>query len=312
MVGAASVGERDALAMLKDNTLKERFIRGVRNQTVQRELRRTAIEFNQRTFIEMRNEVLKLFQDADPTVNAKVRPYEVESARITHDGGNLTAMRNEISYLRETLNEVVQVLNKKPKKKLECYNCGREGHLKRECKSPPLCFECKKFGHFCKDCPERMGRVKTPQSPEVEVVNGLVAPGDLNRDIPNNIVSNSPTAEVLIAGITTGCILDTGAEASLIPLSYYQKYLQPSSGELDSAKDIVRVTGVSGTTIPVVGFLQSTIAIRGCIRVEVPEVHIIANRSDTEKNGGPRDHVGICSGIRAERGSTHSRKRWCN
>ena len=43
MESAASIDESEALAQMKDSTLKERFITGVKDQHCQRELRRTAL-----------------------------------------------------------------------------------------------------------------------------------------------------------------------------------------------------------------------------------------------------------------------------
>nr|QNG98807.1 gag protein [Human immunodeficiency virus 1] len=46
---------------------------------------------------------------------------------------------------------------KGPKRTIKCFNCGREGHLARNCRAPRKkgCWKCGKEGHQMKDCTER-------------------------------------------------------------------------------------------------------------------------------------------------------------
>nr|QPJ74638.1 gag protein [Human immunodeficiency virus 1]QRL06250.1 gag protein [Human immunodeficiency virus 1] len=46
---------------------------------------------------------------------------------------------------------------KGPKKTIKCFNCGKEGHLARNCRAPRKrgCWKCGKEGHQMKDCTER-------------------------------------------------------------------------------------------------------------------------------------------------------------
>jgi hypothetical protein len=43
----------------------------------------------------------------------------------------------------------------------DCCNCGKSGHLARDCPEPtkakgagPVCFNCGQTGHMARDCPE--------------------------------------------------------------------------------------------------------------------------------------------------------------
>nr|AAZ28899.1 gag protein [Human immunodeficiency virus 1] len=62
-------------------------------------------------------------------------------------------------------NIMMQRGNFKGQKKIKCFNCGREGHLARNCRAPRKkgCWKCGKEGHQMKDCTERqanfLGRI---------------------------------------------------------------------------------------------------------------------------------------------------------
>nr|QIC95597.1 gag protein [Human immunodeficiency virus 1]QIC95612.1 gag protein [Human immunodeficiency virus 1] len=54
-------------------------------------------------------------------------------------------------------NVMMQKSNFKGQKRSKCFNCGREGHLARNCRAPRKkgCWKCGKEGHQMKDCTER-------------------------------------------------------------------------------------------------------------------------------------------------------------
>nr|WEU84041.1 gag protein [Human immunodeficiency virus 1] len=52
---------------------------------------------------------------------------------------------------------LMQRSNFKGSKRIKCFNCGKEGHLARNCRAPRKkgCWKCGKEGHQMKDCTER-------------------------------------------------------------------------------------------------------------------------------------------------------------
>lgn len=61
-----------------------------------------------------------------------------------------------MSQLQPT-NMMMQRGNSKGPKRIKCFNCGKEGHLARNCRAPRKkgCWKCGKEGHQMKDCTER-------------------------------------------------------------------------------------------------------------------------------------------------------------
>nr|AUM59869.1 gag protein [Human immunodeficiency virus 1] len=74
---------------------------------------------------------------------------------------------------------------KGPKRTIKCFNCGKEGHLARNCRAPRKkgCWKCGKEGHQMKDCTERQANFL-----------GKIWPSNKGR--PGNFLQNrtEPTA----------------------------------------------------------------------------------------------------------------------
>nr|AJP76432.1 gag protein [Human immunodeficiency virus 1] len=70
---------------------------------------------------------------------------------------------------------------KGPKRIIKCFNCGKEGHLARNCRAPRKkgCWKCGKEGHQMKDCTERQANFL-----------GKIWPSNKGR--PGNFLQNRP------------------------------------------------------------------------------------------------------------------------
>nr|CCA61243.1 Gag polyprotein [Human immunodeficiency virus 1] len=70
---------------------------------------------------------------------------------------------------------------KGPKRMIKCFNCGKEGHLARNCRAPRKkgCWKCGREGHQMKDCTERQANFL-----------GKIWPSHKGR--PGNFLQNRP------------------------------------------------------------------------------------------------------------------------
>lgn len=78
-------------------------------------------------------------------------------------------------------NIMMQRSNFRGPKRIKCFNCGKEGHLARNCRAPRKkgCWKCGKEGHQMKDCTERQANFL-----------GKIWPSHKGR--PGNFLQNRP------------------------------------------------------------------------------------------------------------------------
>nr|WCD67834.1 gag protein [Human immunodeficiency virus 1] len=74
---------------------------------------------------------------------------------------------------------------KGPRRSIKCFNCGKDGHLARNCRAPRKkgCWKCGKEGHQMKDCTERQANLQG---------NFLGKIWPPNRGRPGNFLQNRP------------------------------------------------------------------------------------------------------------------------
>ena len=96
-------------------------------------------------------------------------------------------------------------------------------------------------------------------------------------------MARSPTAAIEIGGVPVGCVLDTGAETSLMPYSFYEENLAGVVG-LENVATFMRIVGVNGLDVPFEGCLEVQITIFGQIIMASFLVQQDATGSGVERN----------------------------
>ena len=82
-------------------------------------------------------------------------------------------------------------------------------------------------------------------------------------ELLEKLVTKSPTAEIEIGGVPVVCVLDTGAETSLIPSSFYYEHLTGLVKGLQSVGTFLKIVGVNDLDVPIEGYLDVPIIIFG-------------------------------------------------
>ncbi|KAJ8030630.1 hypothetical protein HOLleu_27098 [Holothuria leucospilota] len=111
--------------------------------------------------------------------------------------------------------------------------------------------------------------VRQTQSVTQASVNTLIGVQTVEGDevgVPEaleGLIARSPTATLEIGGTSVGCILDTGAETSLIPSSLYRSMPTGILGDPKQLGCHLKVRGANGLDIPFEGYVELPIKAMG-------------------------------------------------
>ena len=181
---AATLAEGQALALLRDNALKEQFAKGVRQPSVRQELRRLALASVGRPFFQMRDEALLLLrEDEDRSRRLRVRTTDVEQAPSTPVHALLSQVPISCASASETvLTQILQTQQQLQQQMLQLISQqqqiaqqvqtmvgqGRPNFPFSDNRTPRprgsargayldqrLCHFCNQPGHFVRACPRK-------------------------------------------------------------------------------------------------------------------------------------------------------------
>lgn len=92
--------------------------------------------------------------------------------------------------------------------------------------------------------------------------------------LPRGLVGIKCTAQVIIAGKDTSCLLDTGSQVTTVPKSFYEQHL--SDLTLHPLDDLLEVEGANGQSVPYLGYIELSITFLNDFVGTDLEVHTLA------------------------------------
>ncbi|XP_059819440.1 uncharacterized protein LOC132390922 [Hypanus sabinus] len=157
-----------------------------------------------------------------------------------------------------------------------CFNCGKEGHFRRDCGRPRVCYSCGEEGHFRWDC-ERQGvpRRTSPSATKKGEVSGKLRRGSVREwtgasggtrsqrsagrppgahaSVPDGLVGPRASVGLRIEGVYAKAVLDTGSQVTLLYRSFYNQHLKHLPV---TPFDALQIWGVSEGDYPYDGYLS--------------------------------------------------------
>ena len=82
-------------------------------------------------------------------------------------------------------------------------------------------------------------------------------------EVRRRLLSKSPTANVIVNGIPTKCLLDTGAEASLLSAQFYREHIVGTKEQLQPVGTLIKLMGANDIEVPIQGYIETTLEVFG-------------------------------------------------
>lgn len=100
--------------------------------------------------------------------------------------------------------------------------------------------------------PQHPNKKKPVNCQEITLTTSTVPPR-----LPEGLVGSCCTANVKIAGVSFNCLLDTGSQVTMIPVSVYNQ--QFSDQPVKSLCDLLQVEGAAGQAVPYLGYVEMVV-----------------------------------------------------
>ena len=110
------------------------------------------------------------------------------------------------------------------------------------------CFRCGEHGHLRRDCTTIMDHANK------NYFRASARSASCKKANPDSLVGQTPEAEVIVQGITTMALLDTGATISTMTEAFYQEHLQHLP--IHPVENILTIECADGSALPYKGYVE--------------------------------------------------------
>lgn len=157
-------------------------------------------------FVEYANDKLDIMQSLELTekdqinlLTSGIRDPSIRAIALTVMNESLSQFLERMRIITESMREnTSKFVTNTPSKAtstqfnrtVQCYNCGRKGHLAKDCRSTKVtCFKCHKEDHLSLQCPLRTQATDAavPGTSSISTINGLES--DYKREPQVTIIS---------------------------------------------------------------------------------------------------------------------------
>ena len=128
------------------------------------------------------------------------------------------------------------------------------------------------------------------QSGKASLVGGVI--GKSYEDILTSLVKESPKAQIVLAGVPTECILDTGAETSLISASFYRDHLEGKLRGVQPLGTYLRVFGAGNSEVPIEGYIHAPLVVHN----QTIDAHFLVVKEFPKGEAGNHKHFPVLLG----------------
>lgn len=293
-----------------DAMLKEQFVLGLRDDNLRREMKRQAKEQPTQMFKLLMQAAIDWSEEEETSQSTRDKSHTrgAVSSVVTEETPpalTLQALHESIQKLAARQEELYRVVRgpemrntatgrqqRLPQRddtgQLICYNCGEPGHISRECRKGQGRQRQANASVSDVTSGDHAGQAEgTISTATVGPITPTSVPVTEHRATPMGAFGNCFTIDVIIDGVKTCCLLDTGSEVTTMSEGHFKKHF---SGKVLSPAKWVKLTAANGLDIPVLGCLCTDVE---CFGKRLTEKCVFVLRDDATSGKGPGEVPGI-------------------